>query len=140
MMFQNSLVAQLRYPIFYSIKNIPVFHSSELVAKWFLTRPLWNHYLQELLDLDTSKEPHLCRLCGVMEGLLQCKYCFSQHLLCQNCIITSHNLLQLHKLEQWDGLCFQNTSLFDQESILSVVHWMNPIQGLDRISLMMDHL
>ena len=64
----------------------------------------------------------MCKLCGVMEGLLRCKDCFGQHLLCQNCIITSHNLLPFHRLERWDGCCFQSTSLFDQGFILNVGH------------------
>ena len=64
----------------------------------------------------------MCRSCGVMEGLLRCKDCFGQHLLCRNCIITSHNLLPFHRLERWDGCCFQSTSLFDQGFILNLGH------------------
>ncbi|TDL13645.1 hypothetical protein BD410DRAFT_735067, partial [Rickenella mellea] len=52
-----------------------------------------------------------CHSCSKAAGILRCTDCFGCHLHCSECLVSSHALLPLHRIEKWTGEFFERTTL-----------------------------
>ncbi|KAG2050554.1 hypothetical protein BDR06DRAFT_848308, partial [Suillus hirtellus] len=68
----------------------------------------------------------LCESCQGEEGLLWCLTCSSDHSWCHACILTAHQSLPFHKIQQWNGKCFCDTSLTQLSYIWHLGHGGQP--------------
>jgi len=55
--------------------------------------------------------------------------CFGNPVWCKQCILSSHQLLPFHRIQEWTGKYFSKSSLFEQGFIIYLGHTMaNPAQ------------
>lgn len=61
--------------------------------------------------------------CNSTEGAtLRCIDCFGGLSLCQECMLERHQSLPCHRIEQWNGNCFTQTTLSAEGYILHIGH------------------
>ena len=56
------------------------------------------------------------------EALYRCVMCFGSPLLCQTCMVCSHQYLPFHMIEQWNGRFFARTDLRSLGLVISAHH------------------
>ncbi|TFK63616.1 hypothetical protein BDN72DRAFT_872268 [Pluteus cervinus] len=52
-----------------------------------------------------------CSLCTDPAALYRCKECEGNELFCKGCMVSSHKRNGLHRIEFWNGFCFEFSSL-----------------------------
>ncbi|KIK77195.1 hypothetical protein PAXRUDRAFT_167564, partial [Paxillus rubicundulus Ve08.2h10] len=55
-------------------------------------------------------DPRNCHACRG-DGVYKCSDCFTQPLFCTSCCRQLHLLNHLHRVQQWSGKCFKDSSL-----------------------------
>ncbi|KAF8547808.1 hypothetical protein OG21DRAFT_1479386 [Imleria badia] len=81
--------------------------SNDYMREWFNHK---DEFLSILLDLEAPPEPHKCFLCQC-DGVYKCSDCFGQPLLCTWCCQMQHQRHPFHRLQQWTGSFFKDSSL-----------------------------
>ncbi|KAG1882456.1 hypothetical protein F4604DRAFT_1879500 [Suillus subluteus] len=74
----------------------------------------WKRKFKDYIDLLMVREaPPLDRLCAVCkkDGVYKCHGCFNEPLFCTDCCRTQHQRHPFHRISQWTGSFFQETSL-----------------------------
>lgn len=88
--------------------------------------PFKGQYLALLMDMEA---PPLDRACSVLqcdkEGIYRCDDCFMQPLFCTSCCREQHVRHPLHRVHQWVGQFFDDSSLRLVSSMLEFNSW-NP--------------
>ena len=79
-------------------------------------------YLDVILDFENFVQAGICETCQSAEGTLRCLTCAGDHSWCRGCLIQSHQWLPFHKIQFWNGKCFQDTNLIDQGFIWYLGH------------------
>ncbi|KAI6012389.1 hypothetical protein F5J12DRAFT_926324 [Pisolithus orientalis] len=79
------------------------------------------HYLAILLDMEAPPEPRDCVLCGA-DGIFQCIECAHQPVFCTMCCQAEHKHWPFHRVEQWNGTFFEESSLQLASLVLHVGH------------------
>ncbi|KAI6139402.1 hypothetical protein BKA82DRAFT_4020163 [Pisolithus tinctorius] len=79
------------------------------------------HYLAILLDMEAPPEPRDCVLCGV-DGIFQCTECAHWLVFCTMCCWAEHKHWPFHRVEQWNGTFFEESSLQLASLVLHVGH------------------
>ncbi|KAG2047198.1 hypothetical protein BDR06DRAFT_861133, partial [Suillus hirtellus] len=51
-----------------------------------------------------------------------CTTCTGDHSWCQPCLLKSHQSLPFHKIQLWNGKCFEDNTLADQGFIWYMGH------------------
>ncbi|KII83424.1 hypothetical protein PLICRDRAFT_180503 [Plicaturopsis crispa FD-325 SS-3] len=88
--------------------------SDEPLKQWM---PLRDEYLAELLRLEGRGDfpSDVCRSCppgrAAGQACIRCEECFDGSLTCKQCCVEQHARNPLHLIQQWNGECFQKTSL-----------------------------
>ncbi|KAI5980405.1 hypothetical protein F5J12DRAFT_789308 [Pisolithus orientalis] len=88
------------------------------LQQWLLHK--W-HYLAILLDMEAPPEPRDCVLCGV-DGIFWCIECAHWPVFCTMCCQAEHKHQPFHRVEQWNGTFFEESSLQLASLVLHVVH------------------
>ncbi|KAI0348910.1 hypothetical protein OH77DRAFT_1465897 [Trametes cingulata] len=96
--------------------------SDEPMSAWL---PFCEEYLDELLRLEGRGQfgrAATCPMCtdGVPE--YRCQECLTGRLLCKACLLKTHALLPLHRIQQWAGTFFKPVKLRDLGYILCPSH------------------
>ncbi|KAI6149896.1 hypothetical protein BKA82DRAFT_3976523, partial [Pisolithus tinctorius] len=78
-------------------------------------------YLAILLDMEAPPEPRDCILCGV-DGIFQCTECAHWLVFCTMCCQAEHKHQPFHRVEQWNGTFFGESSLQLAGLVLHVGH------------------
>ena len=60
---------------------------------------------------ETPPAPRTCSTCGIKDGVYRCHGCFGEPLFCTECCRTEHQRHPFHRISQWTGSFFQDTSL-----------------------------
>ncbi|KAG2144695.1 uncharacterized protein EDB93DRAFT_1087402, partial [Suillus bovinus] len=68
-------------------------------------------FLDVILESEDLANGGLCERCQSHEGLFWCLTCSGDHAWCRACILEAHKSLPFHKMQQWNGKCFGDTSL-----------------------------
>jgi len=72
--------------------------------------PYKQRYLQVLLDMEAPPHPRVCMLCQG-DGTYRCAECIHRPLLCSSCCRKEHKLRPFHRVDQWNGTFFEESSL-----------------------------
>ncbi|KAG0703425.1 hypothetical protein DFH29DRAFT_874531 [Suillus ampliporus] len=73
--------------------------------------PFRDLYLDILLDLEKPSDVSQCQSCQIGEGKFRCLTCSGDQTFCRSCIVNTHKFLPFHKVQEWIGKCFNDTSL-----------------------------
>ncbi|KAG1817219.1 uncharacterized protein BJ212DRAFT_1240037, partial [Suillus subaureus] len=68
----------------------------------------------------------ICETCQSAEATFNCVTCAGDHGWCQPCLIKSHQSLPFHKIQFWNGICFQDVNLSNQGFIWHLGHGEEP--------------
>ncbi|KAG2345457.1 hypothetical protein BDR05DRAFT_880158 [Suillus weaverae] len=68
-------------------------------------------YLDIILESKNLVNGGICECCLSAEGLFWCSTCSGEHAWCWACILKPHQSLPFHKLQHWNGKCFQDSPL-----------------------------
>ncbi|KAI6140452.1 hypothetical protein BKA82DRAFT_3987469 [Pisolithus tinctorius] len=71
--------------------------------------------------MEAPPEPRNCVLCGV-DGIFQCTECAHQPVFCTMCCQAEHKHQPFHRVEQWNGTFFEESSLQLAGLVLHVGH------------------
>ncbi|KAG2108111.1 hypothetical protein BD769DRAFT_1366002, partial [Suillus cothurnatus] len=79
-------------------------------------------FLDVILESEDLANKGLCECCQSQEGLFRCLTCSGDHAWCRACILEAHKSLPFHKMQQWNGKCFGDTSLMQMGYIWHMGH------------------
>ncbi|KAG1784794.1 uncharacterized protein HD556DRAFT_1250836, partial [Suillus plorans] len=83
-------------------------------------------YLDILLDLEKPSDVSQCQSCQIGEGKFRCLTCSGDQTFCRSCIVNAHQFLPFHKVQEWTGKCFNDTSLEELGFIWYMGHGGQP--------------
>lgn len=93
--------------------------------------PHRNSFLFELLTMEAPPAEPTCDSCGVVpERFFRCLECFYNKTLCQTCCVRDHSRHPLHRIEEWNGFHFVQTTLYELGFILHLGHGGDPCHSL----------
>ncbi|KAF8121870.1 hypothetical protein EV363DRAFT_1301532 [Boletus edulis] len=81
--------------------------NSYLRLEWLSRK---TEFLDALLDMEAPPKPRQCSSCGG-DGIYRCSDCFGQPLFCTLCTRNKHWMLPFHRISQWTGSFFEDSSL-----------------------------
>ncbi|KAG1838554.1 hypothetical protein F4604DRAFT_1499765, partial [Suillus subluteus] len=67
-----------------------------------------------------------CESCQSTEGFFRCLTCSGEHGWCRTCVLKAHQSLPFHKLQQWNGKFFKDTSFSELGYIWYMGHGGQP--------------
>lgn len=70
----------------------------------------FNAYMDLLMAREAPPQDRLCSVCK-KDGVYKCHGCFEEPLFCTDCCRSQHQRHPFHRISQWTGSCFQDTSL-----------------------------
>ncbi|KAH8111697.1 hypothetical protein DFH11DRAFT_1512691 [Phellopilus nigrolimitatus] len=79
-----------------------------MLSEWLPFRPA---YLDELIRHDGRTGHTACHACAGDDAHWRCLDCFGTPFSCHSCLIESHELLPLHRIEKWTGTFWEKSSL-----------------------------
>lgn len=82
------------------------------------------------LQREAPPAEMLCTTCKTAPANLRCLDCFGCPETCLSCCLAQHSLLPFHRIQQWNGLCFEHTSLYDQGFKIHLGHNGQPCPSL----------
>ncbi|KAF8835200.1 hypothetical protein BDN67DRAFT_913459 [Paxillus ammoniavirescens] len=62
--------------------------------------------------------------------MYKCSDCFAQPLFCTSCCRQLHLLNPLHRIQQWSGKCFEDSSLSLVATVNHLQHLSPPCAGM----------
>ena len=62
------------------------------------------------MNREAPPNPRLCSSCGG-DGIYRCTECAHRPVLCTSCCREVHRFLPFHRVEQWNGTFFEESSL-----------------------------
>ncbi|KIM37573.1 hypothetical protein M413DRAFT_56267, partial [Hebeloma cylindrosporum] len=70
-------------------------------------------FLEELISLDGRGcwPSEMCIHCMIVPGVFQCRDCSGREMVCGGCIVDTHKRLYLHRIQEWNGVYFETSSL-----------------------------
>ncbi|KAI6138394.1 hypothetical protein BKA82DRAFT_4366513 [Pisolithus tinctorius] len=80
---------------------------NDYIREWV---PQKGEFLKILLELEASPEPRNCTWCG-NDGVYRCPDCLHQPLFCTECCRKSHESLPFHRIQQWTGDFYEESTL-----------------------------
>ncbi|KAG2111109.1 hypothetical protein DEU56DRAFT_762242 [Suillus clintonianus] len=83
-------------------------------------------FLDVILESEDLANEGLCECCQSQEGLFRCLTCSGDHAWCHACILEAHKSLPFHKMQEWNGKCFGDTSLMQMGYIWHLGHGGRP--------------
>lgn len=83
-------------------------------------------YLDIILESENLVNGGICECCLSTEGLFRCSTCSGEHAWCRACVLKTHQSLPFHKLQRWNGKCFQDSPLSQLGYILHMGHGGKP--------------
>ncbi|KAF8131231.1 hypothetical protein EV363DRAFT_1296616 [Boletus edulis] len=81
--------------------------SNSYLLEWLSRK---TEFLDALLDMEAPPKPRQCSSCGG-DGIYRCSDCFGQPLFCTLCTRNKHRMLPFHRISQWTGSFFEDSSL-----------------------------
>ncbi|KAL4065898.1 hypothetical protein J3A83DRAFT_4099337 [Scleroderma citrinum] len=102
----------------------------------FVIVELQNQYLQEwlphqqrylfiLLDMEAPPAQRICMSCGG-DGIYRCRECAHQPVFCTSCCQAEHKLRPFHRVQQWNGTFFEESSMRLASIVIHVGHAAEP--------------
>ncbi|KAF7977625.1 hypothetical protein HWV62_3024 [Athelia sp. TMB] len=71
-----------------------------------------DEFLLELLRRDGRRDSgSLCAICSRVDGNIRCKDCHGGQIVCQTCVVKIHQVHPLHRIEIWNDMYFERTTL-----------------------------
>ncbi|KAG1840122.1 hypothetical protein C8R48DRAFT_679665 [Suillus tomentosus] len=95
--------------------------------------PFRDLYLDILLDLEKPSDVSQCQSCQIGEGKFRCLTCSGDQTFCRSCIVNAHQFLPFHKVQEWTGKCFNDTSLEELGFIWHMGHGGQPCPFSDDV-------
>ncbi|KAI6156685.1 hypothetical protein BKA82DRAFT_4345750 [Pisolithus tinctorius] len=80
---------------------------NDYICEWV---PRKGEFLKILLELEAFPEPRNCTWCG-NDGVYRCPDCLHQPLFCTECCRKSHESLPFHRIQQWTGDFYEESTL-----------------------------
>ncbi|KAG1866481.1 hypothetical protein C8R48DRAFT_747671 [Suillus tomentosus] len=81
----------------------------------FYSEPTWiperQAFLDETLRLEGRGNAGISCCCGLAAPLFRCRDCFGTQMFCQECVLQSHTNNPLHRIDMWNDLFFQRSTL-----------------------------
>ncbi|KAI6000355.1 hypothetical protein F5J12DRAFT_784372 [Pisolithus orientalis] len=102
----------------YYLQHLLNLRKVSYLQQWF---PHQQHYLAILLNMEAPPEPRDCVLCGA-DGIFQCTEGAHQPVFCTMCCQAEHKHQPFHRVEQWNGTFFEESSLQLASLVLHVGH------------------
>ncbi|KAG1843425.1 hypothetical protein C8R48DRAFT_559693, partial [Suillus tomentosus] len=93
----------------------------------------WQYKTEDYLDLLLRREgPPSNRMCSVCpkDGVYRCHGCMGEPLFCTHCCRTFHSRMPFHRIGQWTGGFFEDTSLTKIGFEIHLGHAGQPCPGL----------
>jgi len=82
---------------------------NDYLRQWL---PMFGDYMKLFMKREAPPSPRSCTVCG-NDGVYRCHSCFGDPLFCTDCCRTQHHRHPFHRISQWNGEFFQDTSLTD---------------------------
>lgn len=82
--------------------------------------------LIEMLRHEALPPITSCSHCNQSPGLYRCRDCFGVHLWCAHCCISTHARLPFHRLQMWNGNCFEVSNILAHGLTLDLRHHPDP--------------
>jgi len=79
-----------------------------------------NEILIEILKHESPPLARSCTSCTVNPGTYRCKDCFTNHLICGVCCLSSHRTAPFHRIQLFNGQYFENSDLDDLGLVIDV--------------------
>ena len=80
---------------------------NDFLREWL---PHKQGYLDVLLDSEAPPDLRICSICSG-DGSYRCSDCFWRPMYCSSCCRQAHSNHLLHRVEQWNGTFFEESSL-----------------------------
>ncbi|KAF8449492.1 hypothetical protein L210DRAFT_3389489, partial [Boletus edulis BED1] len=80
---------------------------NDYVQEWLQQK---DEFLRIILDLEAPPIPRRCSLCDG-DGIYRCSDCFGHPLFCTPCTREQHKSHPFHRIQQWTGSFFEDSSL-----------------------------
>ena len=91
-------------------RSNPILQSqNDYLRQWL---PMFNDYMKLFIKREAPPSPRSCAVCS-NDGVYRCYSCFGDPLFCTDCCRTQHQRNPFHRITQWNGQFFQDTSLTD---------------------------
>ncbi len=88
------------------------------MRKWL---PYRHKYLSIILQQAAPETPLLCNHCGGRASY-RCRSCSGYPLSCQECLVTSHQQLPFHRVQRWNKVYFEETTLQLEGMVVNLGH------------------
>ncbi|KAG1720661.1 uncharacterized protein EDB91DRAFT_1064768, partial [Suillus paluster] len=79
-------------------------------------------YLDVILDSEKFATTGICETCQCEDSSFRCTTCTGDHSWCRPCLLESHQSLPFHKIQFWNGKCFEDVTLSAQGFIWHMGH------------------
>lgn len=104
--------------------------SNDYVRQWLDHK---DEFLESLLDMEAPPDPRKCSICE-RDGIYRCSDCFGQPLFCTLCAREGHQRHPFHRIRQWTGSFFEESSLNLVRALL-VQMMIEFYKSIDRLGL-----
>lgn len=81
--------------------------SNDYIREWLQHK---DEFLRTVLDLEGPPDLRTCSVCN-KDGIYRCSDCFGSPLFCTMCSREQHRSQPFHRLQQWTGCFFDDSSL-----------------------------
>ncbi|KAH8112018.1 hypothetical protein DFH11DRAFT_1512109, partial [Phellopilus nigrolimitatus] len=73
--------------------------------------PFRANYIDELVRHDGCASNTSCHMCSSADAPWRCVDCYGTPSTCQTCLMDSHKRLPLHRIEKWNGMFWEKSTL-----------------------------
>ncbi|KAG8711643.1 hypothetical protein FRC09_020500 [Ceratobasidium sp. 395] len=90
-------------------------------------------YMHVFFDRDAPPKSDCCESClNVAESFYRCTSCLGRAALCSGCIVASHRSQPTHRIREWDGKCWVDSSLSSVGLTIYLGHGGKPCDDNDK--------
>lgn len=90
---------------------------NDYMREWL---PHLSDFVEDLLRRKTPPNPRICSRCNTGEGLFRCEDCFNMPAYCASCCKVCHVEHPFHRMQRWDGQCYQRHLQWQAEIELEI--------------------
>jgi hypothetical protein len=79
--------------------------------------------LVEILRHESLPSTQFCSNCQETSNIYRCQDCFGTEIWCRKCCVSAHMHAPFHRIQMWNGNCFEKSDLLTDELIIDLVHY-----------------
>jgi hypothetical protein len=79
--------------------------------------------LIELLRHESFPSKSICSHCQQSAGAYRCRDCFGSGLWCDACCVSAHAHVPFHRVDRWNGKCFERSDLLTHWLTIDLCHY-----------------